>query len=109
MRRKVFFSHLLDTDPMIVLVEKLIEIEAERMEILDMIDSTLHHKIIHKLLDELPDEQHELFLEGYSKDPSNEELLVFLKQYVPDIESKISAESQTVQKSLYDEIGRMVK
>ncbi|MFH1749996.1 MAG: hypothetical protein ABH837_03870 [bacterium] len=107
MRRKTFFSHLLDTDQLIMMVERLLEIEEEKLEILDMIDSTLHHRVIDKVLDELDDRHHELFMTEYSRDPGNEELLYFLKKHIPDIEDKIQLESKATQSSLFEDIKKL--
>ncbi len=109
MKRKTFFSHLINTDQLIMLVEKLLEIEEEKLEILDMIDSILHHRVIHKILEELDDKHHEIFMAEYSKNPGNEELLIFLKKHIPDIEEKIRSESESVQDSLFEDIKKLKK
>ncbi len=107
MRRKTFFSHLLDTDQLIMMVERLLEIEKEKMEILDMIDSTIHHRIMDRILYELDDKHHELFMTEFSRDPGNEDLLSFLKKQIPDIEDRIQSESKDAQDSLFEDIRKL--
>ncbi|MFC1656775.1 hypothetical protein ACFL14_02355 [Patescibacteria group bacterium] len=107
MRRKTFFSHLLDTDQLITMVERLLEIEEEKLEILDMIDSTLHHRVVDKILHELDQGHHETFMSEYSRDPGNEELLFFLQKHIPNIEEKIQSESKDAQASLFEDIKKL--
>ena len=107
MRKKVFFSHLLDSDKYILLLEKLLEIEQEKLEILDMIDSTLHHRVMNLILQELNEEHHEFFIKEYSQNPGNVEILIFLKKQIPDIESKIRKESKSFHAELKNDIHKL--
>lgn len=107
MKRKTFFSHLLDTDQLIMLVERYLEVEEEKLEILDMIDSTLHHRVMDRVLHELDEGHHEIFIAEYSRDPGDEELLFFLKKHIPDIEDVIRSESKSTQASLFEDIKKL--
>jgi len=109
MRKKVFFSHLIEVDPLIMLVEEILQAEKEKLEILDMIDSTLHHRIVDRILQELDEQHHEIFMHEYSQNPSNEEILVFLKKQIPDIEKVICNEAQLTQASLFEDIKKLKK
>lgn len=104
MKNPIFFSHLVDSEKLILEIERLLEIETERQEILEMIDSVLRHAIVTKILDELDGKHHEEFVERYTTKPTDRNILVFLREKVPDIEDKLREEAKGVQQKLFDDI-----
>ncbi|MDP2632181.1 MAG: hypothetical protein Q8P25_00470 [Candidatus Curtissbacteria bacterium] len=101
---KVFYDHL------IILEEVKTELtsseisSADKKEIDQMIEESVHFRVITKILDHLPREHHKKFLESFHQAPHSENVLNFLKEKVSDIENIIKDEVSALGKELLKEI-----
>lgn len=91
---KLFFDHLIELDEIDKQIKKLAKSQDEREELWGLIDEMVHHKVMGCILDKLPRDNHEEFLDLFHKSPHNEKLLfAYLKKTIGDnIESLIKQE-----------------
>jgi hypothetical protein len=78
----------------------------EKVTIVELIEDTMHHKIIHRILEHLHEDHHEDFLEKFHSSPHDEELLNYLKKHVPDIERRIKEAADEVKYELLKTIRK---
>lgn len=109
MPKPIFFKQLVDVGEVEETINALLEKEEERQEILDLVDSTLHHAVVSRILDELAEEYHEDFMSRFLEAPENPEILIFLVEKVPDIKEKISDEGKKVKTKLLSDIKKIKK
>lgn len=96
----VFYDHLTSLDE---LHQELLELNLptkEHYNLVNLIDSTLHHEVLTICLDCLPMEHHENFILHFNQEPSDQEILVYLKQLDPEIENKIATRSTEVREKI---------
>jgi hypothetical protein len=77
----------------------------EREEVMELMEDILHHRIIHGILDILPEEHHDEFVILVSKNTDGEEPMRFLKgktEYDPEI--KIITTAEMVKKEILLEV-----
>lgn len=72
---KLFFDHLLQLDDFDREIKKVAKTQEEREELWLLVDEIIHHKALGCILDRLPRENHEEFLEMFHKAPHDEEYL----------------------------------
>jgi hypothetical protein len=103
---KLFFDHLIELKEIDKQIRKVAKTSEERHELWGLVDEIVHHKVMGCILDNLPREHHEEFLEMFHKSPHDEELLFgYLKEKVGDnIESLIRQEIGGLASELLEEI-----
>ena len=62
----------------------------EQEEILNLVEETLHHRILRVILTELPIAYHEHFLVRFQANPNDHDLFTFLKSHSPKIDEMIA-------------------
>jgi hypothetical protein len=81
---KIFYDHLLDLDKVENTVKKAASSHEERMELWQLIDEIIHHRVMGCILDYLPGVHHEEFLQKFSEGPHDEKLLDYLKEKIKE-------------------------
>jgi hypothetical protein len=91
---KLFFDHLVELKEVDRQIKKVAKTAKEREELWGMVDEIVHHKVIGCILDKLPREHHEEFLEIFHKSPHDQDLLIgYLRSRISDnIEDLIKQE-----------------
>ncbi len=80
---KLFFDHLLSLDKLDSEIKKIAKTQEEREELWLLVDEIIHHKVFEVILDKLPRDNHEEFLEMFHKAPHDENFLFgYLKQKI---------------------------
>lgn len=100
----VFYDHLVGLDDLHQELVTLNLTTQEHYQLLNLIDSTLHHEVLAVCLDCLPIAHHESFILQFSKEPNDQSLLGHLKNLDPAIEEKIAAKSVEVKDRLKKDI-----
>ena len=103
---KLFFDRLIGLKKIDKEIKKIAKTPEEREEIWALIDEIIHHKVMGCILDNLPRENHEEFLEMYHKAPHDEEFLFgYLRSKAnPKIEELIQQEVGKLDTELLEEI-----
>ncbi len=82
---KLFFDHLLSLDQVDRQIKKIAKTPEEREELWLLVDEIIHHKVFDLILEKLPKNNHEEFLEIFHKAPHSEEVLFeYLKKKIGD-------------------------
>lgn len=91
---KLFFDHLLSLDKLDKEIKKIAKTQEEREELWLLVDEIIHHKVFEIILDRLPKDNHQEFLEMFHKSPHDEEFLFgYLKNKIGEnIEEILRAE-----------------
>lgn len=76
----------------------------EKEEIHQMIEETIHFRVMTRILNHLPRPHHKKFLELFHQAPYNDEILLFLKEKVANIEELIREEITLLEKELLEDI-----
>lgn len=101
--KKHFYSHLVDEEPLLLELSELDLEDYERAELKDMVSANLHHVILEAILDELSEEDKQLFLKHITHD-DHDEIWNHLKSRIENIESKIRKTADTMMEELYKDI-----
>lgn len=106
---KLFYDHLINLEDLEeAMREHALEPE-EKEELHQLIDEMIHHRVLGCILDQLPREHHEEFLNRFHNAPHDTRIVVFLQIKTPkevDIEEKILEEVQKLKQELLEEIKR---
>ncbi|HRN96249.1 MAG TPA: hypothetical protein PLD54_02285 [Candidatus Levybacteria bacterium] len=109
MKKKQFYSHIVDTDS---LTRALLELglkddEHKHLEIL--IESTIHHEIIDAILSELSEGDKKIFLKHLSSEDNHEKVWEYLMDKVDSVEEKIKRAADDLKKELHKDIEETKK
>ncbi len=104
------FDHLTQVEEIIT------EIDIHDLDVLDkdelvqLIKQILNHHTLDTVLTHLPQDKHEHFLQEYRQDPTNQQLLAWLKQEIQaDIEEAIKVQAAKIKKEILTEIKKARK
>lgn len=104
---KVFYSHLIIMDDIVSSLDEYRIDETERQELLALAEQILHHHTLNVVLNHLPKDKHQTFLEKAEQDPESPQLLEFLKSEIKiDIEAAIAAQAKKIKQEILQEIKR---
>lgn len=103
---KLFFDHLLELEKLDREIKRIAKTREEREELWGLVDEIIHHKALGCILDRLPKDNHEEFLEMFHKSPYDEDLLIgYLKEKVGrNIEEILKTELGNLAFELLQEI-----
>lgn len=97
---KLFYDHLIEFEEIEIELTKFKLVGQEKEEIHQMIEESIHYRVMRRILDHLPAERHQEFLEWFHEAPYHEDLLTFLKEKVENIEELIKEEISILKKEL---------
>lgn len=106
---KLFWDHLIRFDELIHELKQLPFSNEEQAELIELIDSTYHHHILEEILSALPNSEHDRFMQMLSDRPDDQEIMVYVMRFVPDIEARIKNRSLQVRDILRHEIHNTKK
>ena len=104
---KLFFDHLLVLSEVETFIKKNASSKEDKEEQWRLVDEIVTHKVVEKVLDRLPRDNHEEFLEIFHKCPHDE---VYIFEYLnektgKDMEGELRKELEEVGKEILREIG----
>lgn len=104
---RLFWDHLVELGKIEeILREQGLEHE-EKEELHALVDEMISHRILGCVLDHLPREHHEEFLNRFHTAPHDARIIIFLQIKTPkeiDIEEKIREEVQKLKQELLEEL-----
>lgn len=106
--KKHFYSHLIETESITIRLNEMGMTEGEKMHLITLMESSLHHVVLDAILSELSEEDKRLFLKEVA---SNDEDVIweFLKKRVDNIEDKIVKTAEELKKELHEDINEVGK
>lgn len=102
---KIFYDHLIILTDLEIKISGLGLEPEEREELGQLVEETVHYRILTRILDSLPQENHEEFLDFFHQAPYEENLLDYLKEKIEDIEEIIKKEIKDLEQSLLEEFS----
>lgn len=106
---KQFYSHLIETQSIIVELDKLDLTDEQKTHLAGLIDSSLHHTVLDAVLSELSDADKKVFLQSLKEDDHGK-IWQFLNEKVDNIEDKIKKAAEDLVKEMHEDIkGTKVK
>lgn len=105
----VFYDHLIGLDE---IHNDLSEFDLpfkDHYDLLNQVDSILHNEVLDVILVILPVEHHENFLTEFNNRPDDQEHLVFLRQFDPEVDRKIQEKAHTAKTKIKEDIKKVKK
>lgn len=105
----VFYDHLIGLDE---IHNDLSEFDLpfrDHYELLNQIDSILHNEVLDVILVILPRNHHEYFLKSFYDKPYDQNHLIFLRQFDPEVDQKIWEKANTIKTKLKEDIKKVKK
>ena len=81
---RIFYDHLTMFEKIAPKVGMHMSSPIERGEIWHIIDELTHHRVVHLILEKLPLEHHEKFLQKFAKAPYDNRIVHFLEEHLGD-------------------------
>lgn len=102
---RVFYDHLIVLEEVDKHIKDSVETSEQREELWQVVDEIIHHRVLGCVLDHLPGEHHEEFLEKFHQAPYDESLLSYLnKKIKKNIEELIKQEIGNLATELLEKI-----
>jgi hypothetical protein len=103
----IFYDHLIPWEKIEIHIHRLNLGHDERMEIIELIEETVHTETLIIILRYLPKEKHEEFIEKFHAAPHDKGHLDFLKEHThPDLEEHLKKDIENMVMELVREILR---
>ena len=101
--KQYFYSHIIETESLILALNELKLSEKEKAHLLSLIDSSLHHTVLDAILSELSDSDKRVFLQHVVAN-DHDKLWNHLNDKVDNIEDKIKKAANELKKQLHNDI-----
>lgn len=102
---KIFYDHLIVIEDVDERIDKLGLSPEHRQEIYQLIDEMIHHRILGCVLDRLPRQHHQKFLERFHTAPHDESHLGWLEERIEDdVKMLIKKEIKKLKKEILEDI-----
>ena len=103
-KQKHFYSHIIETSTLSLALGDVAMTQEQRVHLISLIESNLHHEILDVVLSELSDADKRLFLEHLVAD-EHDKVWELLNQKVDLVEDKIKKVADEVIKELHKDIN----
>lgn len=103
MKKKYFYTQIIDTSTLSLELGDMDLTPKERIHLISLIDSNLHHEILDLILSELKPEDKTTFLAHLASE-NHEKVWKFLKGKIKDVEGKIKKTAEDLKKELHKDI-----
>lgn len=100
---KHFYSHIIETSSLSLALGDIELKQEERIHLIELVDSQLHHVILDTVLSHLSEEDKKIFLQHYSSD-RHDEIWKLLHEKVENIEDKIKKAAEDLKRELHKDI-----
>jgi hypothetical protein len=101
--KKHFYSHLVETDSLVIMINDLDVSSDEKAHLIALVDSQLHHTVLDAVLSELSEEDKRLFLK-HLLDEDHDTIWNHLNTKVDNIEERIKKAADDLKKALHEDI-----
>lgn len=103
-----FYSKLVNTDSIVEALNELDLSDEERLRLLGIVESSMHHAVLDAILSELPEEDKQSFLQVLTED-DHKKIWDFLYRKIDAIEKKITDAAEGLKKELHEDIEETKK
>lgn len=106
----IFYDHLIIVEEIHFVLDDLSVSVEEKQQLLDLFDETMHHTVLTVLLDLLPADKRDTFLQEFIKRPHDPKLLTLLSELgVSNPEKQIHKTVTATKKRLLKKIAPKIK
>jgi hypothetical protein len=106
MKKRYFYAHIIDTSILSLELGDMNLTSKERLHLISLIDSNIHHEILDLVLSELSPIDKKTFLH-YLASENHNKVWRFLNSRVNKIEEKIKKTAEDIKKELYEDIKKV--
>ncbi len=103
MKNKHFYSHVVDTTSISIEIADMDLTQDERVHLLSLAESNIHHAVLDTVLSELPQEDKKEFLR-HVRDDNHDKIWDLLKTKAENIENKIRKTAEALKAELLKDI-----
>lgn len=108
MKQKYFYSHIVETSIISLELGEMDLASSERVHLVSLVESQLHHAILDTVLSELSEEDKKIFLQHLSLD-NHDKIWEHLKSKIENIKEKIKKVAEELKKELRKDIMASLK
>ena len=102
---KIFYDKHINLEEVERAINKHAKTERDRIELWQMVDEIIHHRVIGCVLDKLPEKYHDEFLDNFHKRPHHKSHFKYLKEKIgQDVKDFIKKEIALVAIELLEEV-----
>jgi len=102
---KIFYDHLIILDEVEVEINNLELEQDEKEELHNLIEETLHHRVLSRVLEVLPKQHHEGFLVEFKKRPHDGALIDYINERIDEsVEKHVSEEIDKLKQELLKDL-----
>lgn len=102
-KQKHFYSHIVDTTSILIQIGDMEMSHEERVHLLTLAESNIHHAVLDVILSELTEEDKKRFMEHLHSD-NHDEIWKLLNSRVKNVEEKIRKAADDLKKELHKDI-----
>ena len=106
--KKYFYTHIIDTSTLSLELGNMDLTPQERMHLISLVDSNIHHEILDLILSELNPADKKTFLAHLASE-DHDKVWKFLNEKVDHIEDKIKKTAEDLKKELHKDIKEVKK
>jgi hypothetical protein len=103
MRKKYFYTHIIDISTLSLELGDMDLTPKERMHLISLIDSNIHHEILDLILSELSVADKKTFLSHLSSE-NHDRVWKFVKGKINNIEERIAKTAQDIKEEFHKDI-----
>ena len=107
MRKKYFYTHIIDTSSLSLELGNIDLTSKERLHLISLIDSNIHHEVLDLVLSELSPSDRKTFLAHLASE-NHDKVWKFLRGKVDNIEEKIKKTAEDLKKELHKDIKESI-
>ncbi len=100
---KHFYSHIVDTSSISLSLGDMALSQVERIHLVSLVESQLHHTVLDAVLSELSEEDKKIFLKHVALS-AHDKVWELLYKKVENIEEKIQKAGEALKKQLHDDM-----
>lgn len=104
----LFYSHLIEIDSITQTLDKMDLSKEEKLQLAQLIDSSLHHTILDAILSQLSDPDKKVFMQHLSEG-DHIKIWEFLNEKVDGVEIKIKKAADDLKKELHQDMEEATK
>jgi hypothetical protein len=102
---RLFFDHLVVFERINLEIKEVVTDQQEREELWNIVDEIVHHNVLSCVLDILPNEHHDDFLEKYHSHPHDSSLVDYLNEKTEDnVEDFLRERIKKLEEEILQEI-----
>ncbi len=100
----LFFDHLINISQLEQQIKQLEITDQELYELNQELDQLIQQRVVEVVLNLLHQDHHHTFITYLHQNPSDTQILIWLKQYITDVEEQIQQAVSELEQELLQEI-----